>query len=168
MSAVHAGWRSRGGDAIYGTETWLADTVGALVCLAPASTCCRRARHAAWGGSPVGGHGDVFSGGSTWTVTGPLFSLYCSSLVLFCALLITCYAHVRFEYFQQTSTHHFYSFRRRQPNMLVGMGFRSGVVGRARPCLTCPAKLLHPGNGSPREPGWRACLLQTDYLSQLS
>ena len=24
------------------------------------------------GGSPVGGHGDVFSGGSPWTVTGPL------------------------------------------------------------------------------------------------
>ena len=61
-----------GGDAIYGAETRLADTVGALVCLAPASTRCRRARHAAWGGSPVGGHGDVFSGGSTWTVTGPL------------------------------------------------------------------------------------------------
>jgi hypothetical protein len=25
------------------------------------------------GGSPVGGHGDVFSGGSSWTVTGPLY-----------------------------------------------------------------------------------------------
>ena len=24
------------------------------------------------GGSSVGGHGDVFSGGSPWTVTGPL------------------------------------------------------------------------------------------------
>ena len=27
------------------------------------------------GGSPVGGHGDDFSGGSTWTVTGPLLDL---------------------------------------------------------------------------------------------
>ena len=27
------------------------------------------------GGSPVGGHGDVFSGGSPWTVTGPLHDL---------------------------------------------------------------------------------------------
>ena len=27
------------------------------------------------GGSPVGGHGDVFSGGSPWTVTGPLLDL---------------------------------------------------------------------------------------------
>ena len=27
------------------------------------------------GGSLVGGHGDVFSGGSPWTVTGPLFDL---------------------------------------------------------------------------------------------
>ena len=53
----------------------MADTVGALVCLAPVSTRCRRARHAAWGGSPVGDHGDVFSGGSPWTVTGPLFDL---------------------------------------------------------------------------------------------
>ena len=61
--------RGRGRD---GAETRLADTVGALVCLAPASTRCRRARHAAWGGSLVGGHGDVFSGGSPWTVTGPL------------------------------------------------------------------------------------------------
>jgi hypothetical protein len=26
-------------------------------------------------GSPVGGHGDVFSGGSPWTVTGPLLDL---------------------------------------------------------------------------------------------
>ena len=64
--------RGRGRD---GAETRLADTVGALVCLAPVSTRCRRARHAAWGGSPVGGHSDVFSGGSLWTVTGPLFDL---------------------------------------------------------------------------------------------
>ena len=27
------------------------------------------------GVSPVGGHGDVLSGGSPWTVTGPLFDL---------------------------------------------------------------------------------------------
>ena len=27
------------------------------------------------GGPPVGGHGDVFGGGSPWTVTGPLFIL---------------------------------------------------------------------------------------------
>jgi len=27
------------------------------------------------GGSPVGGHGDVFSGGSPWTVTGHLHDL---------------------------------------------------------------------------------------------
>jgi hypothetical protein len=27
------------------------------------------------GGSPVGGHGDVFSGGSPWTVTCPLHDL---------------------------------------------------------------------------------------------
>ena len=63
----------------------LADTVSALVCLAPASTRCRRARHAAWGGSSVGGHGDVFSGGSTWSVTGPLFdyrSISICSLVM--------------------------------------------------------------------------------------
>ena len=64
---------------------------GALVCLDPASesTRCRRARHAALGGSPVGGHSDVFSGGSLWTVTGrPLFDLYCPLLVLLCAALI--------------------------------------------------------------------------------
>ena len=60
------------------------DTVGVLVCLAPASTRCRRARHAAWGGSPVGGHGDVFSGGSLWTVTGPLYDLL-DSLVFSCS-----------------------------------------------------------------------------------
>ena len=41
----------------------LADTVGALVYLAPASTRCRRARHADWGGSLVVGHGDVLAGG---------------------------------------------------------------------------------------------------------
>ena len=51
--------------SFYGEETRLTDTVGALVCLAPASTRCLPARHAAWGVSPVGGHGDVFSGGST-------------------------------------------------------------------------------------------------------
>jgi hypothetical protein len=28
------------------------------------------------GGSLVGGHGDVFSGGSPWTVTGPLHDLH--------------------------------------------------------------------------------------------
>ena len=61
-----------------GDSARLVDTVGALVCLTPASTCCRRARHAAWGGSPVGGHGDVFGGGSLWTVTGPLLDLSCS------------------------------------------------------------------------------------------
>ena len=78
----------RGGDVMgRSLVTRLADTVGARVCLAPASTRCRRARHAAWGGSPVGGHGDVFSGMSTWTVTGPLFSLHCSLLVLLCALI---------------------------------------------------------------------------------
>jgi hypothetical protein len=38
--------RGRGRD---GAETRLADTVDALVCLAPASTRCRRARHAALG-----------------------------------------------------------------------------------------------------------------------
>jgi hypothetical protein len=41
----------------------VADTIGALVCMAPASARCLRARHAAWGGSPVGGHGDVLAGG---------------------------------------------------------------------------------------------------------
>jgi hypothetical protein len=71
-----------GGNAIYGAETRLTDTVGALVCWAPASTRCQRARHAAWGGSPVGGHGDVFSGGSPWTVTGPLLDLSCSLVML--------------------------------------------------------------------------------------
>ena len=60
----------------------MTDTAGALVCLAPASTRCQRARHAAWGGSPVGGHGDVFSGGSPWTVTGPLLDLSCSLVML--------------------------------------------------------------------------------------
>jgi hypothetical protein len=69
----------------------LADTVGALVCLAPASTRCRRARHAAWGASPVGGHGDVLGGhrgpcgGSPWTVTGPFFD-YCS--ISICSLVM--------------------------------------------------------------------------------
>jgi hypothetical protein len=28
------------------------------------------------GGSPVGGHGDVFGGRSPWTVTGPLLDLH--------------------------------------------------------------------------------------------
>ena len=48
---------------------------------------CRRARHAVCGGSLVGGHGDVFSGGSLWTVvavTGPLFDLL-DLLVLSCS-----------------------------------------------------------------------------------
>jgi hypothetical protein len=31
-------------------------------CMAPASTTCRRARHTAWGGSPVDGHGNVLAG----------------------------------------------------------------------------------------------------------
>ena len=53
------------------------------------------------GGSPVGGHGDVFSGGSPWTVTGPLFRMACFA----CFHLFTCHAHVRFECFQQASTH---------------------------------------------------------------
>ena len=39
-------------------ETMLPDTIGALVCLAPASARCRRARRAVLGGSQVGGHGD--------------------------------------------------------------------------------------------------------------
>ena len=71
-----------------GAETRLADTVGALVCLAPASTRCRRARHAAWGGSPVGGHGDVFSGGSPWTVTGPLLDFVVDLFALSCSLVM--------------------------------------------------------------------------------
>ena len=64
--------RGRGRD---GAETRLADTVGALVCLAPASTRCRRARHAAWGG--VAGWRSLcsLSGMSTWTVTSPLSCL---------------------------------------------------------------------------------------------
>ena len=72
----------------YKAPSRLANTVGALVCLAPASTRCLRACHATWGGSPVGGHSDVFSGGSMWTVTSPLFSLHCSLLVLICALIV--------------------------------------------------------------------------------
>ena len=75
------------GSAIYGADTRLVDIVGGLVCLTPASTRCRRAHHAAWGGSPVGGHGDVFSGGSLWTVTGPLFNLL-DLLVLSCSPII--------------------------------------------------------------------------------
>jgi hypothetical protein len=39
------------------------------------------------GGSPVGGHGDVFSGGSPWTVTDPLFDLH--------DLLVLCRSFVR-------------------------------------------------------------------------
>ena len=38
------------------------------------------------GGSPVGGHGDVFSGGSLWTVTGPLFNLF--DLLIFSGSLV--------------------------------------------------------------------------------
>ena len=73
----------------------MADTVGALVCLTPASTRCRRARHAAWGGSPVGGHGDVFTGGSPWTVTGPLFD---SSSFMFLISLSHFDVHVTTEF----------------------------------------------------------------------
>ena len=58
-----------------------------LYVLAPASTRCRRARHATWGGSPVGGHFDVFSGGSLWTVTGKLFDLL-DLLVFSCSLVM--------------------------------------------------------------------------------
>jgi hypothetical protein len=43
--------------------------------------CLPQARHAAWGGSSVGGHGDVSGGGSPWTVTGPLFGFACYLLV---------------------------------------------------------------------------------------
>jgi hypothetical protein len=41
----------------------VADTVGALVCPATWLPRLPVARHAAWGGSPVGGHGDVLAGG---------------------------------------------------------------------------------------------------------
>jgi hypothetical protein len=75
---------------------WLLDTVVVLVChgLAPASTSDptyplpgRHARHTIRGGSLVGGHGDVFSGGSTWTVTGPLLDLF-DLLALSCSLVM--------------------------------------------------------------------------------
>ena len=81
----------------------MADTVGALVCLAPASTRCRRARHAAWGGSTVGGHGDVFSGGSLWTVTGPLFDLL-DLLVFTCSLVMLMFDLNAFSRRQPTRT----------------------------------------------------------------
>jgi hypothetical protein len=42
------------------------------------------------------------AGGSPLTVTGPLFRFACLARFH----LFTCYAHVRFECFQQTSTHH--------------------------------------------------------------
>ena len=60
------------------------------------------------GGSPVGGHGDVFSGGSPWTVTGPLFDLF-DLPVLSCSLVML--------------TVDFNVFRRRQPTKtgLTGM-----------------------------------------------
>ena len=43
------------------------------------------------GGSLVDGHGDVFSGGSPWTVTGPLFDLFdlLDLFVLTCSLVMT-------------------------------------------------------------------------------
>ena len=59
-------------------------------------------------------------------------------------LLVTCFLPSFIRLIQT------FADSRRQPNMLVGMGSTSGVVGRARPCLTCPAKLLHLGSGSPR------------------
>ena len=65
----------------------MADTVGVFVCLAPVSTRCLRARHTAWGGSPVGGHSDIFSRGSLWTVTGPLFHVL-DLLVFSCSLVM--------------------------------------------------------------------------------
>ena len=118
----------------------MTDTVGARVCLAPASTRCRRARHAAWWGSPVGGRSDVFSGGSPWTVTGPLFDLL--DLLVFTCSLVMVWA--RF----------LYAFRRRQPTRtgLTGMltsaqllsgsrsvtlgGYNHGVVMRSSLGLT--------------------------------
>ena len=59
---------------IYGVVTRLADTVGALVCQVWLPRLPVAGAHVTplEGGSPVGGHGDVFSGGSPWTVTGPL------------------------------------------------------------------------------------------------
>jgi hypothetical protein len=67
----------------------------------PASTRCRRARQAAQGGSLVGGHGVVFSGGSPWTVTGPLFDL--PDLLVF--LLFIRWAHAQFACVPQASPH---------------------------------------------------------------
>ena len=47
------------------------------------------------GGSPVGGHGDVFSGGSPWTVTGHLLDLPCFARFLLVHPLSTCYIYTR-------------------------------------------------------------------------
>ena len=48
------------------------------------------------GGSPVGGHGDVFSGGSPWTVTGHLPDLPCFARFLLVHPLSTCYIYTRY------------------------------------------------------------------------
>ena len=47
------------------------------------------------GGSPVGGHGDVFSGGSPWTVTGHLSDLPCFTRFLLVHSLDTGFPCIR-------------------------------------------------------------------------
>jgi hypothetical protein len=58
---------------------------GVLVCVADESTRCGRARHAAWGESPVGGHGDILAGPVNVDrdpAGGPLLDFSCSLVML--------------------------------------------------------------------------------------
>ena len=57
------------GGGVFRGHSWRACMFGSRVYPLPARTSRRL------GGASVGGHGDVFSGGSPWTVTGPFFDL---------------------------------------------------------------------------------------------
>ena len=93
------------------------------------------------GGSPVGGHGDVFSGGSPWTVTGPLFDLF-DLLVFSCAPVMLILTTL-----PQTSTHehrgdgHAYS----RPTTLARCIDTLSNYGSGRE--PCTAKALSPRLG---------------------
>ena len=67
--AVYKWAGTRWGGDVVGGHSWRACMFGSRVYPLPARTS------RCLGGSPVGGHGDVFRGGSPWTVTGPLFDL---------------------------------------------------------------------------------------------
>ena len=70
-----------GGDAV-GGHSWRTCMFGSRVYPLPARTSRRL------GGSPVGGHGDVFSGGSSWTVTRPLLDFVVDLFALSCSLVM--------------------------------------------------------------------------------